>query len=118
MENDFERIERYIRAHYKENITIKSMAQELYISPAYLGLLFSREAGTNVKTYVHSMRMEQIVTGMVDESNTIKDLVYEAGYNNYNNFIITMITIITSTIIIYKSKKQNYSVLFIFFFLF
>lgn len=86
MENDFERIERYIRAHYKENITIKSMAQELYISPAYLGLLFSREAGTNVKTYVNSMRMEQIVTGMVDESNTIKDLVYEAGYNNYNNF--------------------------------
>ena len=80
MENDFERIERYIRAHYKENIIIKSMAQELYISPAYLGLLFSREAGTNVKTYVHSMRMEQIVTGMVDESNTIKDLVYEAGY--------------------------------------
>ncbi len=86
METDFEKIERYIRAHYRENIVIKDMARELYISPAYLGLLFSREAGTSIKEYAHSIRMEQIVTGMVNEEKAIKDLAYEAGYNNYNNF--------------------------------
>ena len=83
---DFGEIERYIGEHYREDITIKGMAGDLYISPAYLGALFSRYAGASIKGYIHSLRMAEIVEGMADENKTIKELVYEAGYNNYNNF--------------------------------
>lgn len=83
---DFGQIERYIREHYRESITIKGMAGSLYISPSYLGALFTRYAGVSIKEYIHSLRIAEIVEGMSDENKTIKELVYEAGYNNYNNF--------------------------------
>ena len=83
---DFGKIERYISEHYRESITIKGIAGSLYISSSYLGALFARYAGVSIKEYIHSLRIAEIVEGMSDENKTIKELVYEAGYNNYNNF--------------------------------
>lgn len=82
----FARTEKYLREHYTEEIMIKDMAKNMYISPVYLGSLFSKNAGVSMSTYIHSLRMEKIVEEIFASDRPMKDIIYDVGYNNYNNF--------------------------------
>ena len=82
----FARTEKYLREHYTEEIMIKDMAKQMYISPVYLGSLFSKNAGVSMSTYIHSLRMEKVVEEIFAEGRQMKDIIYDVGYNNYNNF--------------------------------
>ena len=49
----------YIQAHYKENLSLDSVANEIELSSPYLSSLFSRILGTTFINYVQSVRIQK-----------------------------------------------------------
>lgn len=48
----------YIDLHLHEHMTVKSLAQQVHLSPAYLSTLFAREVGSPVSGYIRKKRLE------------------------------------------------------------
>lgn len=85
-ERIFDMVERYIKTHFREDIVIKDIASIMYMSPGYLGALFTKEKGMSIKEYIHHLRMSEAEKLMKESEKTISDIAYEVGYNNYNHF--------------------------------
>lgn len=49
----------YIEANYKEKISIKDIAEKLYVTPNYLSELFKRHTGKNSSVYITEVRLEK-----------------------------------------------------------
>jgi two-component system response regulator YesN len=51
--------EKYIRLHYKDKLTLDTVAAAVYITPTYLSALFSKSLGTSFVSYVNQIRIER-----------------------------------------------------------
>ncbi len=49
----------YIEGHYGEKISVKEMAENLYVTPNYLSELFKRHTGKNISVYITDVRLEK-----------------------------------------------------------
>ena len=49
----------YIQAHYNENLSLDSVANEIELSSPYLSSLFSRILGTTFVNYIQSVRIQK-----------------------------------------------------------
>ncbi|MGM9937289.1 MAG: response regulator [Candidatus Ornithomonoglobus sp.] len=85
-DTSFDSVEKYLKEHYKEEIVIKDIAKIFHMNHVYLGVAFSRKTGMSIKTYVHSLRMKEVERLIRETDMSLKNIAYEVGYNNYNNF--------------------------------
>jgi len=86
----------YIDAHYKENISLKDVADEVYLSSFYLSRLFKKEVGVNFSTYLLNTRLddakrllETTATSVssISSSLSFSDLSYFCRvFKNYTSF--------------------------------
>lgn len=49
----------YIEKHYGEKISVKEMAESLYVTPNYMSDLFKRHTGKNISAYITDVRLEK-----------------------------------------------------------
>lgn len=49
----------YIENHYGEKISVKEMAENLYVTPNYMSELFKRHTGKNISAYITDVRLEK-----------------------------------------------------------
>lgn len=87
-DTNFECIEKYLREHFREEIVIKDLAGIFHMNHVYLGVVFSKKAGMSIKNYVHTLRMKEVKRLIRETDESLKDIAYEVGYNNYNNFFV------------------------------
>ncbi|HBF36612.1 MAG TPA: hypothetical protein DDW50_04760 [Firmicutes bacterium] len=76
----------YIRAHYHENISLKSVAQYLAVSEAYLSRLFSKEMGESFINYVTHLRIEKAKELLKNSNLSINEISEQVGYYNQEHF--------------------------------
>ena len=86
----------YIDAHYKENISLKDVADEVYLSSFYLSRLFKKEVGVNFSTYLLNARLDDakrllettaISVSSISSSLSFSDLSYFCRvFKNYTSF--------------------------------
>jgi len=81
-----DRIEMYLKQHYKEEIFIKELAKQFYCNPVYIGNAFNKKYDISIKDYIHRLRISESLRLMEETDMTLSDIAYEIGYNNYNNF--------------------------------
>jgi len=81
-----DKVELYIREHYKEEIFIKDMAKLFFCNPVYIGNAFNKRYDMSIKDYIHRLRINESMRLMEETDMTISEIAYEVGYNNYNNF--------------------------------
>jgi two-component system response regulator YesN len=74
--------ERYIQQHYKQSITIQSVADSLFITPEWLSTLFKKNFGTTFLDYVTHLRMEEARLLLQDISLKIYQISHEVGYKD------------------------------------
>ncbi|MHA0857356.1 response regulator transcription factor [Paenibacillus sp. CMAA1364] len=76
----------YIIEHYRENLSIKKLADIFYLHPVYLGQLLMKKNGINFNELLHNLRIEEAM-GLLRQNqfknNQIAELV---GYSNYDKF--------------------------------
>jgi two-component system response regulator YesN len=80
-------IEVFIKENYKRNITIRELAENVYMHPAYLGQLFTQKFGISFNEYIHKLRIEE-AKRLMNETNLKNNEIGEGlGYCNYNSFL-------------------------------
>lgn len=84
--NAIESAKRIIREHYADNITIEKIADMVYLTSAYLCVLFKQETGYTITDYRTLVRMEKAKELLKDFSNKIYDIAYAVGYENPSYF--------------------------------
>jgi two-component system response regulator YesN len=49
----------YIKEHYSEDISLETVAKQIYITPGYVSQLFKQEIGVNFLEYLHKHRIQK-----------------------------------------------------------
>ena len=77
---------KFIRENYKKNLTLESVAQQVYISPYYLSHLFKEELGITFVEYLTKVRIDEAKRLLKDSSMSIVAIALEVGYQDASYF--------------------------------
>ena len=81
-----ERILYYIHSNYREQISLKSMAQELYISENIIRTLLSNNLHTSFKDILATYRIRYAEALLVVTDLPILDISLASGFNSERTF--------------------------------
>lgn len=76
----------YIHEHLGEEITLQSIAKEIYCSPTYLSQIFKEEARMNFSDYLVQARMKQAILLLTTTSLSIREIAEQVGIPNQSYF--------------------------------
>ena len=77
----------YIDANYmNEDISLKSTAEHVGLSPTYLSALFKREMKRNFTEYLTEIRIRRAKELLCSTSKLICEIAYEVGFRDYRYF--------------------------------
>jgi len=76
----------YIDAHYKENISLKAVADEVYLSSFYLSRLFKKEVGVNFSTYLLNKRLEDAKMLLESTAISISSISSSLSFSDLSYF--------------------------------
>ncbi len=79
-------IQDYINTHYKENLTLDSIADEFAISPYYLSHIFKSMAGLNFVNYIQSIRIRNALQALAYSDESISDIIENCGFTSASQF--------------------------------
>ncbi|MBQ1902446.1 MAG: helix-turn-helix domain-containing protein [Lachnospiraceae bacterium] len=81
-----DRVVEYIARHFTENITLTSMAEDLYVSPYTLSRIFSGTFHTNFNRYLNHTRLRHVVHLLKYTNQTITEAYMNAGFESQRTF--------------------------------
>ncbi len=69
------------------DLSLKSIAKQLSVSPAYLSALFKKECGVTLTDYVNKKRIEHALYLLQNTTKLVHTISYECGIQDSNYFI-------------------------------
>lgn len=75
-----------IQNHYQEELTLKSVASQLYLNAMYLGQLFKKEVKMSFSQYLNHFRIEKAKQLLVVPKYNINEISLMIGFNNTTYF--------------------------------
>lgn len=72
--------------HYKQNLILKDIANEVGLSPFYLERLFKQETSETPHTYLEKIRIDKAVHLLQCTNLTNLEICYEVGFQSPSNF--------------------------------
>jgi two-component system response regulator YesN len=75
-----------VNEHYSENISLRTIAKDVYLSPSYLCLLFKQETGQTLTSYITGVRIERAKHLMQNRNKKLIDVCFEVGFNDSKYF--------------------------------
>lgn len=76
----------YIKMHYEEKLSLESVADQVFLSPAYLSRLFKQETGQNFKEYLLEVRIGAAKRMLCEECFNISQIAEMTGLGNSKYF--------------------------------
>ena len=73
-------VRKTIDEHFKEQISISTLAKDVYLTPTYLCVLFKQVTGTTINDYLTLTRLEKAKKLLSDPYIKLYDVCYEVGY--------------------------------------
>lgn len=73
-------IENYIRANYRSAISLKELAEKLYLSNGYLSRFFKKNYGMSFAEYLTNVRLHHAVDQLLYTDIPITRIVYDNGF--------------------------------------
>lgn len=101
----FSQILAYLQNRYSETITLEKLAEQFYINPSYLSVLFSKRTGKTFSRYRNELRVCR-AQAMLDDRSTVEDAAQRAGYANTNYFCRVFKQITGHTPNEYRNKRR------------
>lgn len=80
------RMQEIIEIRLNEDITLESIADEMFFTPSYLSRLFKKEIGKNFSDFLIDRRLEKAKILLLSTNRTIDSIAQEVGYANANSF--------------------------------
>ena len=79
-------IVQYCSLHYKENITVNSIAEKLNISRSTVSHIFSSRLSMNFCDYINSLRLSEAEQMLKNKSYSITEISYLSGFSTIRTF--------------------------------
>ena len=83
--DQFFEIIKYVNEHFTKNITLSSIADELYISRSNMTNVFRKYAGQGVHEYINDLRIKKANT-LIKQGVSITQAALESGFGNVRTF--------------------------------
>lgn len=80
------RVQRIMAEDYAQNISLKSIAQQLNYNPAYLGRLFRSQTGSSFRDELNLYRVRRAAELLKTSSFCIYEIAERVGYQDTNYF--------------------------------
>lgn len=80
-------VEKEIKEHYAENLTLRELSQKYFINSSYLGQIFRKQYGQSFKDYLSSFRIDEAAVLLVRTDKKISRIAEEVGYHDTDYFI-------------------------------
>lgn len=77
----------YIAVHFREKISIQSLADLCHISPSYFSRLFAKETRASFPQYIIKLRVAYSKQLLSTTDMSIADIAYESGFGDSSHFI-------------------------------
>jgi len=76
-----------IKEKYMTNLTLKGIAEKVFISPSHLSTLFRQEMGINFLDYLHQFRIEKAKQLLREENGKVYLIATQVGYYDKAHFV-------------------------------
>ena len=76
----------YMAEHYREPMTLGSLAQALYVSPYRLSRTFSSTFHTNFNSFLNDMRLDDVCGMLRYSDKSITEIMMDAGFESQRTF--------------------------------
>lgn len=76
----------YCSEHFREDISVKKIAKDLYISESNVSKIFSHKIGYSFREYINSLRISEAKKLLKNTDAKITDIMYSVGYENQSSF--------------------------------
>lgn len=76
----------YCAEHFTEPLTLKSVADALFISQSYVSKLFSGKLHYSFRDYINALRVDQAKTLLQETDRQITDVMFACGFTNQSSF--------------------------------
>ena len=84
-------LEREVREHYAENLTLRDLSQKYFLNSSYLGQVFRKKYGQSFKDYLSSYRINMAAKLLLQSDKKISCIAEEVGYHDTDYFITKFI---------------------------
>lgn len=81
-----QKIKQYIQENYAKDISLHSLAEQLFVSKNYVSTIFKQKTGVNYLDYLTNVRMEQAKIRLETTEKGINQIMVELGYKNASHF--------------------------------
>ncbi len=81
------RIKKYVDSHYREELTLKSIANKFFMNPVYMGQLFKKTYGIYFKDYLLQVRMCEAKKNLRQTDMRIYEVAENVGFSNSDYFV-------------------------------
>jgi YesN/AraC family two-component response regulator len=94
----------YINKNISNEITIKALADNFYLSESYICRIFKAETGTTINKYLTARRIS-IAKSLLDVGLSVTEVCEKSGFHDYSNFLKAF----TKAVGISPKKYSQYS---------
>ena len=77
----------YIAEHYRDNLTLNSVAEAFSLSVPYLSSFFKKQIGVNFTEYYNVFRLEHAINEMLLLDDTIESIAHNNGFSDTRTFV-------------------------------
>ncbi|MBD8069067.1 response regulator transcription factor [Bacillus sp. PS06] len=84
---DIYKVKAYIEANYRENISLKSIANTFFMNPVYMGQLFKKTYGMYFKEYVLNLRLTEARKLLRQTNKRVYEIAEEVGFGSTDYFV-------------------------------
>ncbi len=80
-------VEREVREHFAENLTLKELSKKYFVNSSYLGQIFRKKYGQSFKDYLSNYRINEAAQLLLRTDKKISVIAEEVGYHDTDYFI-------------------------------
>ncbi len=80
-------VQQYIDLHYREDLNLNQLADQVFLSPNYLSNVFTKHTGCSLNKYIKQVRLAKACELLSGTNMKIADIGREVGYPNTSYFI-------------------------------
>ncbi|MDO5132209.1 MAG: AraC family transcriptional regulator [Eubacteriales bacterium] len=80
------RVKQYIDTHFREPLTLQSIADALNVSTYYMAHVFKKMSGYAPMTYLQKRRIGEAQTLLIHTDQSISEIAYSLGYDAQSHF--------------------------------
>lgn len=104
--NIIQGVQQYVREHFQEDIHLSSIAEVFHYSPSYLSRLYKELTGSNLSTYILTVRLDYAKRLLLETPMSVSDIGHVSGFYSVKYFNQVFKKNIGMTPSQYRSKIQ------------